>query len=269
VLAGLASSDVSERRAACRDSVGDPSAVLLLASLCEALGDTDRSVSRAASDALLELGARFGETTEALHDALTSDQPRRRWGAAHTLARLGPPSPRLLPALVEAMDSPHGDVRWTASRILVETGRLHDEVLTVVAQLARAAESAAVRRMAIFALRELAPDQPAAASALLDASHDAEPAVRRAAYTAMTALLDPPDAVIERLTETLATDSDTASRRIAAMALGEIGAGHGGRLPSPSLLALREAASTRADEHLSLAAGRALAHLGGDGPSRT
>jgi hypothetical protein len=73
--------------------------------------------------------------------------------------------------------------------------------------------------MAAYALRALAPDLPEAAGALLAASRDADTQVRRAAFTAMAALVDPPAAVRARLAEAGASDPDAAARRLAERAL--------------------------------------------------
>ncbi len=262
LLARLASHDPGERRAACLAAVDDPSAVLLLEDLARALGDPVNAVSRTASDALVRLASRHREVEEALRGALRGDDARRRFGAAYTLARLRPPSPQLLPAAVEALASPDGDVRWAAARLLVDMGRLHGEVLGVLLGLAAAAESPLVRRMAAFALRELAPDRPEAARTLLQASRDADRDVRRAATTALGGLLDPPREVAARLVEALGRDPDPGVRRIAAVTLGEIGAERPQALPEGALEALRRAHGEPEDASLRRAAARALERLG-------
>ena len=101
-------------------------------------------------------------------------------------------------------------------------GRLHGEIVRVLLGLVRGDAAPAVRRMATFCLRELAPDQPAAAQALLEASRDDDTHVRRAALTAMAGLLDPPAPVVARLDEAL-DDADAGTAGIAALALGELG----------------------------------------------
>ena len=63
------------------------------------------------------------------------------------------------------------------------------------------------------------PDHPEVARALLESTRDDDPVLRRAAYTALASLLDPPRAVIERLTEAMQHEPDAKSRRTAAMAL--------------------------------------------------
>ena len=83
--------------------------------------------------------------------------------------------------------------------------------------------------MALAGLRELAPGEPEIARTLLAATRDADLGVRRAAVTALAALDEPPAAVLERLiARVVASDPDAASRRLAVVALGEIG-----RAPPP------------------------------------
>jgi HEAT repeat protein len=262
ILAQLASADPAARRAACLAAASDPAATLLTEALCNALGDPVKAVSRAASDALVAIGHRHGDVDPGLRAALHGSDPARRFGAAFTLARIAPPGPRLLPALVEALASPDGDVRWAATRLLVEAGRVHGEVLPLLTGLARGAESASVRRMATFALRELAPDRREAADVLLEAAADRDLQVRRAALSAMGSLSRPPPRVAQRLLHVLAQDVDAASRRLAALALGELGAADASSVPADTRAQLENiAASPAADVDLRRAAERALARL--------
>lgn len=269
VLERLASADPAERAAACRAAAEDPAGSLLAGALAGALGDPAKSVVRAASDALVAIHRAAGEGSgvkESVRGALRGEAPAERWGAAFTLARIEPPGPPLLPALVEALGSGDGDVRWAATRLLVETGRLHAQVLHLLVGLVRADEHAIVRRMATYALRELAPDRPEAAYVLLEATADSDLRVRRAAFTAMASLLHPPPEVAERCLAALAEDGDAATRRLAALALGEIGAADRSALPAGAAERLQGAASGGDDADLRRAAARALARLEGAGP---
>lgn len=263
ILLRLASPDPAERRAACAAAASDPSATLLTAALCEALGDPAKTVSRAASDALVAIGRQRGDVDPALRAALHGADPARRIGAAFTLARISPPGPRLLPALVEALAGTDGDVRWAAARLLVEAGRVHGEVFALLTGLLRTAESAIVRRMAAFALRELAPEHGDTASALLEAARDRDLQVRRAALTALASLRGPPSSVAAQLLQTLATDADSASRCLAALALGELGASDAACVPAETRVRLREAAARSPDADLRRAIERAEARLAG------
>jgi len=253
--------DPAERRAACLAAPEDPAAALLLEPLGEALGDSAKSVSRAASDALAAIGRRERHVEQVLRTALRSDSPRRRFAAAFTSVRLGPPTPSLLPALLDSLASRDGDVRWSAARMLVDLGRLHGEVLGVLVGLLRAGDDAVVRRMAAFALRELAPDRPEAARVLVEATRDDTVHVRRAAYSALASLLDPPAEVGARLLEALEHEPDLACRRIAAVALGELGVSSPASLPPAFRERLRALAAGATDTDLRRAAERSLARL--------
>jgi HEAT repeat protein len=266
IAARLGSADPNERRAACAAAVDDPSAVLLADALAGVLGDPVKAVVRAASDALVAIGRRDGGVDEALRRALRAEEPAQRFGAAFTAARLDPPSPRLLPVLVEALASGDGDVRWSAARLLVEAGRAHGEVLPLLVGLARAGENAVVRRMATFALRELAPERAEAAAVLLEAVRDSDLHVRRAATTAMASLLDPPRSVARHLLAALGSDPDAATRRLAALALGEIGAASPAALPEGAAAQLEAAALRDEDVDLRRAVARALDRLRAGGP---
>jgi HEAT repeat protein len=223
ILRRLASPDAEQRRQACLEAAGDPSAVLLVPGLAGALGDPDRAVARAASRALAELGREHPSVALALRDALRGELPRQRIQAALTLARLEPPEPRSLPALVAALDAEDGDLRWAATRLLVEMGRGRGEVLPVLLGLAREGSPRA-RRMALAGLRELAPDDPEVARALLAATRDPDAGVRRSAVAALAALQEPPRGVLDRLSALAAEDPDAASRQLAAAALARLAA---------------------------------------------
>jgi HEAT repeat protein len=253
--------DPEERRAACLAARDDPAASLLAEALGHALGDPVKAVARAASDALVEIGRRDRHVDTVLRDALRSESPRRRFTAAYTSVRLQPPTPSLLPALLEALGSTDGDVRWAAAKILVDLGRLHGEVLGVLVGLLRAGDDAVVRRMAAFCLRELAPDRPEAAGVLVLATQDPDLHVRRAGLSALAGLMDPPPEVWDRLLEVLSKDEDPAARRIAAVALGELGAANSRALPTPARDRLRALAVEACEPDLRRAAQRALARL--------
>ena len=263
VVERLRHADPSERRAACQAAKDDPAAALLVDALGLALGDPVKAVARAASDALVDIGRRERHVDVVLRDALRSSSPSRRFGAVYTSVRLAPPTPALLPALIEALSVADGDVRWAAAKILVDLGRLHGDVLGVLLGLLRGGESPAVRRMAAFCLRELAPDRQEAARVLVEATRDPDLHVRRAAFTALASLLDPPPEVGARLLDALTADPDPSARRIAAVALGELGAADARTLPSGGLERLHALAGDATDGDLQRAAQRALDRIAG------
>ena len=258
VVERLRSTDPAERRDACLAAAEDPAAVLLVEALVAALGDPVRAVWRAASDALASIGRRDPGVFPALRAALASREPRTRRVAALTGARIAPGEVRLLPPLVEALGSDDGYLRWGAARALVELSRAHGEVHLLLLQIAQSDPDAVARRMATFCLRDVEPADPRTAAALLAASRDAVIAVRRAALSALAALLDPPRAVEERLRESLAADPDGACRRIAAAVLGGLGASDPGFVGRETRAALALARDASPDPDLRRAAERAL-----------
>jgi len=262
ILQRMTSADPEERRAACLEARQDPAAVLFSEALAGMLGDPVKAVVRAASDALVEIG-HSGDSgvKEALREALHSEEPTRRWGAAFTSARLAQPSLRLLPALVEALGCSDGDVRWAAARVIVDVGQGHGEVLPLLVGLVRGGENPVVRRMATYALRELAPDRPEAADVLLEAASDPDIQVRRAATIAMASLLHPPQQIARHLLRALASDSDAATRRLAALALGELGSGDPRSVPAEAREALTAASDRSEDPDLQRAVRKALQRL--------
>lgn len=186
LLQRLASGDAAERRAACQAAAADDSAALLADNLAEALGDPAPQVARAAAQALAAIAGRPGgrdAVGPALRRALHSEVQTRRWRAAIASLHIAPPTPRLLPPLVEALGSGDSGLRWAAARALAQCGRLHAEVQPLLAGLVQSAELPATRRMAIFALRKLAPER--AGEALTRALSDADAGVRRAAALAL------------------------------------------------------------------------------------
>jgi hypothetical protein len=260
LLARLRSADAGERCAACRGAAEDPAAVLLTGALSEALGDPVRAVSQAAGDALAAIG-RSHDVRPELRAALHSAESARRLAAALTWARLEPPDPRLLPALVDALALADSKRRWAAARLLVETGRLHGEVLPLLLGLSQGHEDAVVRRMARYCLRELAPDEAEVARALLAGTGDSDMRARRAAYTALASLLDPPAAVLQYLVKALAEEPDAASRRIATVALAQLAPSQREALRESAAAALRRASAETGDPDLRRGAERALARI--------
>ena len=223
LLERLRDADPEARRKACTAAATDPSAVLLVDALCESLADPDKRVARAASDALAAIGSHDGEVGRHLSAALGRRGGDRRWWTAFTLSRLEPPSIKLMPILVDALEHEQGDIRWSAAKLLVEMGRLEPEVLPVLLHFVASEERPAARRMAIFCLRELAPDREETGPALLAASHAADREIQRAALGALAALLEPTPPVWQRLREAAEQDGDPTARHIATTAIASLG----------------------------------------------
>ena len=258
IAAALRSAAAEQRCAACAAAAEDPSAVLLVDPLVAALADRDARVVRAAASALERIGRQHEAVLVALRPALRSEDPRQRFEAAWTWARLEPPPIKLLPAVVSALEDLAGDARTRAARLLVELTRLHGEVAPVVRSLVAADQPARVRAIGLTAMREIAPDSDAARRAHLAASRDPDPGLARIALTGLAGLA-PAREIWERIAEVLAHHADPACRRIAATAVGPLGD------PPPDVRdALARAAQSDADPIVRAAAARALrsAHSG-------
>jgi HEAT repeat protein len=257
----LRSPDPALRRDACRAAAADPAAVLLVEVLVPVLGDPVRAVWCAASDALVAIARRDPGVWPSLRSALASPDARTRRIAALAGARIAPRELRLLPPLVEALGCDDGTARWSAARALVELGQTQGEVHPLVLHLAQTDPNPVARRMAAFCLRDLAPDDPRTAAALLAASRDGDLRVHRAALSALAALLAPPPEVEARLREVLEQDPDRASRRIAAAVLHSLETSHPGFIGEPTRAALERARDGSPDPDLRRAAKRALLDL--------
>jgi HEAT repeat protein len=174
-----------------------------------------------------------------------------------------------MPALVDALASSEGPVRWSAAKHLVDMGRVHGEVLPVLLEYSVREPSRDARRMAIHALRELAPDQAETADALLTTTRDPDLVLRRASLAALASLVGPPPEIIERLVEVLTDDRDCASQRIAVTSLGELGATSGQRISPAIETRLRDVADRAKDPGLRQAATRALRRIAEAHPPHT
>ena len=257
----LRNANSDERASACRDAVEDPSATLLIDALAEALGDPVKAVALAASEALAHLAREIDEVKAVVRLALRSDDASCRWYAALTSARIEPPTPRLLPPIVEALANCDGDVRWMAARLLVETGRVNPEVLPLVVGLVTGGASTHVRRMAAHCVREIGPERPESAQALLAATRDPDRSVRLAALTALAGLTDPSRKVFDRLMEIITDPSDAASRKMAAYSLGVLARESSDELGEASMAALGQIAKADPDLDLRSVAARTWEQL--------
>lgn len=227
------------------------------------LGSRDREVQRRACDQALErLRGEPDLRLELLH-VLRKGNAHARFGAAFVLFSAEGPALRLLPALLDALELEDGDLRWSAAHMLAVVGRAKGEVLPLVLHEAARSPSPTRRRMALYVLRELAPEREETARVLLDALGDRDADVRRAALTSLAKLQEPPPACLERALELLADPADPRQRRIAAVVLPELAR----RTPAAAASARTslERAAADPDPSLARAAAHALRRLDPDG----
>lgn len=195
--------------------------------LLERLGSPTRATQRGACDEALPRVRSEPALRDAVRELLRAENPFARFSAAWLLFQSERPSLRLLPALLESLELRDGDLRWQAAQMLTALGRMQAEVLPVVLHEANAAVSPARRRMAIFVLRELAPERAETGAAYLRALDDPDGDVRRAALSCFAKLTDPDRALALRaIALARGADPDPRMARIATVVLPELARFH-------------------------------------------
>ncbi len=190
------------------------------AALLERLGTLERPALRRACQEAIERLRTDPPFVEPLRRLMREGSPVARFAAAFALFREGGrPGLGLLPALLGSLELADGDLRWEAAHMLVMLGRLHGEVTPVLIDAARNAPNAVRRRMALYVLRELAPERPETRDAMLAALDDSVSAVRHAALTSIAKLHEPGREVLGRVLALLDSRSDPRARRLAAVLL--------------------------------------------------
>jgi len=223
-----------------------------LRALAACLADERKAVQRAAAEAFAGLARRGIPVAPVLARALQGTGARERWGAAFALSRAGELPVGALPAVLEALGSDDGDVRWAAAAVI---GRVNDRAGAIAALRRLVDEADAVRRrMALYCLRDLGDRSPELERSIVVALADPAWEVRLAAVSALARLALDRVTAARHLLESLSAD-DSRVRRAAAIALGTLGE------RSPAVVAGLEAATRSDDPSLARAATAALARL--------
>ncbi len=232
------------------------------AALLEQLDSEDRAAQRVACDSLTARLRERPELRDALLSRLRDDNRLVRFTAAFVLFHAERPTLRLLPALLDALECADADIRWQATQMLATLGRMQGEVLPVLLHEAQHAQSPLRRRMALYALRELAPERAetavACASALKDPAHE----VRRAALTCFGKLSAPGRESVDDALAIAWDDPDPRMRRLAAVVLPNLVRIHPEARPKVSEI-IRKLRSSK-DPSLAHAATAAAARLDSD-----
>ena len=200
----------------------EPPAKDVTAARAELLGrltSGTKAEQRAACDEVLAGWKGDRELRAALLALLRRGPTQTRFAAAWILFRAESPSLRLLPTLLDALELADGDLRWEATQMLATLGRVHGEVYPVLLHELRSHASALRRRMALYALRELAPERAETEQAFLQAVQDASAQVRRAALASCPKLTELSAAWLELALSILEGDADPAMRVLAPLVL--------------------------------------------------
>jgi HEAT repeat protein len=190
--------------------------------LLERLASEDRAEQRRACEAGIKRLREDPAFQSALTRVLQDGTSRARFAAAWVLFHANGPSLRLLPALLDSLESRDGDLRWSATHMLAALGRTQGEAVPVLLHEARHARSSRRRRMALYAIREAAPDRPETRGALLAALEDENAEVRRAALSSLGKLTEPDAACLTCALRALDQQEDPAMRRIAAVLIPDL-----------------------------------------------
>jgi hypothetical protein len=113
--------------------------------------------------------------------------------------------------------------------------------------------------MALYALRELAPDDPRTHARVREALDAPDPELRRAALSSVARLADTDDSLTSRALAALAGDRDPRLQRIAAVVVAALAARH--PESAATCRAALEAAARSSDPLLARSAAQALARL--------
>ena len=195
--------------------------------LLERMGSASRATQRSACDEAVARLRVEPQLRDAVRLLLRGENALARFSAAWVLFQCERPTLRLLPALLEALELPDGDLRWQAAQMLAALGRLQSEVLPVLLHEAESAAAPARRRMAIFVLRELAPERGETGAVYLRALEDPADDVRRAALSCFAKLTDPePALALRALALARGADPDPRMARIATVVLPELARFH-------------------------------------------
>jgi hypothetical protein len=228
LLADLAAPDVDRRRAALERLAmgGERLDAATIAALVACLATPRKAVQRGAADLLARVApADRAMVVDRLRAALAGADAAFRWGAAYCLGRLGLVDAAIVPTLVEALGARDGDQRWAAADLLVVCARAH-RADVLAAMLAAAADDEPDRRkMALYVLRDVAPEEPALHATTVRALSDAAVGVRLAALAVLVRLEPRPGDAWRLVDGLVRSDPDPGVRRAALAALGSVGRG--------------------------------------------
>jgi HEAT repeat protein len=124
------------RLEAIREVAEDPTIALseaTLDALVACIGANRKVIQRRAAEALAGLALHDARVIEKLRAALSHADSRARWGAAYALGLVtleGALDLAAMPALIEAVSSSDGDVRWAAAEVIVRLGKSHRDAVS-------------------------------------------------------------------------------------------------------------------------------------------
>ena len=231
-----------------------------LDALVECVGANRKAIQRRAAEALAALALHDARIIEKLRAALSHADSRARWGAAYALGLValeGAFDLAAMPALIEAISSSDGDVRWAAAELIVRLAKSHrDAVSNRLIELTRAGNLNA-RKMALYCLRDVGGPREDLLAVAESCSGDHPSLLKMAALSLIPRIENPGERATNLAIHLLEDDPDAGVRRCAAVALGHLA----NRSPRVTE-ALVRAAKADGDLSMQRAAQGALARLG-------
>lgn len=230
-----------------------------ISALLDSLTQSDKSVIRAAVDALIPIASRMPEVQDSLHRLLTDSSHKNRWAPAYILAHLPNPSDACYQVLLDTLDSQDPDIRWAVALLLIRSAKNDGAVAVRLFDLLKSGTSNQ-RRMAVYCIRDMNLKDDASLEALLRTLEDPEPLVRVAAVISLKIQPDVGKEGLDSILRLFLEDPDSRVRYSAALTLAALGA------PTGEIRTALEEASRSKDPQLKKAAAAALALLKKRGP---
>jgi len=195
-----------------------------IARLIRALDHPDKKTIRQAVDALVALAPDAPEICGEVAAAMARAPAEKRWPMAYVLAQIAPPSDACFDALECGLDAPDPDIRWAVVVLLVRVAERHgDKTVERLVSLLKSG-TATQRRMAVYALRDIATKDAPSQQAVRGALGDPEPLVRVAALTSLKIFPKVARDALAELLRMLESDPDARVRAADALALAHSGA---------------------------------------------
>ncbi len=228
-----------------------------LEALIENLASESKAVARHASGAIATLGRSNPAIVTRLLDLLGASDATTRWTAAYALGLIeGALDLRAGPAVIEALASHDGDVRWAALDLIVRLGRRFPDPIRASLLALQPGGDANRHKMSLYALRDLGLSDSDVLAAIRDASASPDRHVRLAALAFIRESGGTMPGCVDIVLRCLDADPDEGVRRAAAGILGYL------QDRSERVLArLHEAAAAPHDASLRKAARQTLARL--------
>jgi HEAT repeat protein len=226
--------------------------------LIRSLGANRKIIQRQAAEALAAAAPTHPHIVDAVRLALAHPESRTRWGAAYALGLIDDALDlRAIPALLEALASSDGDIRWAAAELVVRLGKNDRETIgNQLLALSREGNLNA-RKMALYCLRDIGGNPQELLAAAEQCCAESHSLLKMAALSLISHLDNAGERAADLAIRLLTSDSDEGVRRCAAVALGHIGD------RSPRVIeALQTAANNNGDVYMMRAAHAALMRLG-------